>query len=55
MLVNAQDRFIDRFAATMLQATKKEGPIKAAFRTVGLPVDTRLAIRKRVVELKKSH
>lgn len=54
MLVNATDRFLQRYAATMLQATKKEGPIKAALRVVHLPVDTRVSIKERMLALKQS-
>lgn len=53
MVIDATSKFLDRYAATMLQATKKDGPIRAALRTRHLPIATRVEIRERVLRLKQ--
>lgn len=54
MVIDARDRFMDRFAETVLQVTKKDGPVKAALRTAHLPTTIRLEIKKKTLALKKS-
>ncbi len=52
MVIDASQRFIDRLAATMLEATKKDGPVKATARIEHLPASTRIEVRKKVLRLK---
>lgn len=54
MVIDASEKFLERYANTVLQATKKDGPIAAATRMKHLPVETRLDIRRKVLQLKKS-
>lgn len=50
-LVDSRDRFITQYARTILAATKKEGPIKAAFRMLPLPIDVRKEVKSRMLKI----
>lgn len=52
MVIDATDKFLDRYATTILEATKKDGPLRAALRMAHLPISIRQDIRSRVVQLK---
>lgn len=54
MLVDAQDKFLDRMAATLSMVESKEGKLKAAARMTALPVAARPEVYTRYTKLKRS-
>lgn len=52
MVIDATEKFVDRFASTLLEATKKDGPIRAALRVSHLPSNLRVAIKEKMIEKK---